>query len=449
MRLFTAVGFASMIAAAGCATVQTTRPGTVGVTRSQQMLVTVGDVNSSAAHQYSDLLNQARGRNALNRNQNQVRRVRRIANRLISQTRAFRPDAPNWQWEVNVISSREVNAFCMPGGKIVIYTGFLNVIEPTDDELAALLGHEIAHALREHGRERISERITTGIVLDVAGSLLGLEQDQELIAQLLTQVMFTLPNSRQHEQEADRIGVELAARAGYDPSNAASLWQKMSQRRSGGLPEFLSTHPSPATRVRDLQQYGRRVMPLYSRSVRNSPSMSIRSTPVRQPQQRLVTPIHSTPQLARLSVGSLAPATIFVNGQRSSSNPIINHSVQPGLVHLRFEVTDTTGTWTKDTTVTLTAGEERNVGRLSLTRPAPKPTVEIGYLSVGTRPLATIFINGERIESNPLIGLAVRTGPIHLRFEVTDSTGTWSQELTLTLSPNERRNLGRITLVRN
>jgi predicted Zn-dependent protease len=189
--------------------------------------------------------------------------VRGVANRLIPNTAAFRADAPGWKWEVNVITSDEVNAWCMPGGKIAVYTGLLTKLNPTDEELAAVMGHEIAHALREHGRERASEQMAQQIGVGVLGAALGFGDTSAQLAQTLLDVTLSLPHSRTQETEADRIGVELAARSGYDPRAAVSLWQKMGKLGGGKPPEWMSTHPSDQNRIRDLQNYSDRVMPLY------------------------------------------------------------------------------------------------------------------------------------------------------------------------------------------
>jgi predicted Zn-dependent protease len=151
---------------------------------------------------------------------------------------------------------------------MAIYTGLLERIEPTDDELATLIGHEITHALREHSRERVSERLGTNLLIDIAISTLGIDERQAILVELITELTFTLPNSRLHEREADCIGVELAARAGFNPLGAVTLWQKMARQNTGNSPEFLSTHPSPANRIRDLWQYAQRVDPLYQSSRR-------------------------------------------------------------------------------------------------------------------------------------------------------------------------------------
>ncbi len=143
----------------------------------------------------------------------------------------FRADAPSWQWEENVITSKEVNAWCMPGGKIAVYTGLIDRLQATDDEIAAVMGHEIAHALREHGRERASQAMAQGIGVAVVGTALGMGGGAQDLTQLVLDLTFNLPNSRVDETEADRIGVELAARAGFDPHAAVTLWQKMAQAR--------------------------------------------------------------------------------------------------------------------------------------------------------------------------------------------------------------------------
>ena len=253
----------ALAALCGCETVQTTQGGVVGVDRKQSMLVSSAEMDRAAVDAYGQVIADARKKNQLNSDPAQVERVRGIAKRLIPNTAAFRPDAPAWKWEVNVISSQEVNAWCMPGGKIAVYTGLITKLKITDDELAAVMGHEIAHALREHGRERASEQKVQQIGVSVLGAALGLGDAGAQLTQTVLDVTLTLPHSRTHETEADRIGVELAARSGYDPRAAVSLWQKMGGLGGGKPPEFLSTHPSDETRTRDVQNYAERVMPLY------------------------------------------------------------------------------------------------------------------------------------------------------------------------------------------
>lgn len=254
----------------GCAAVQTTESGTIGVDRKQYMAASVPPeaLQQEANKQYVQMMSQARSAGALDANAPQVKRVRAITNRLIAQVGAFRPEAASWPWEVHVLSSNEVNAWCMPGGKMAVYTGLIDKIKPTDDELAAVLGHEMAHALREHSREQISQQMATQMGLSVLSAVTGVSAAGDLGA-ALTNVMFTLPNSRTHESEADLIGVELAARAGYDPRAAVTLWQKMAALGGGsGQPEFLSTHPSAATRTTELQRSAEKVMPLYQAAKR-------------------------------------------------------------------------------------------------------------------------------------------------------------------------------------
>lgn len=247
----------------GCQTIDTTQPGAVGVDRDQRMALSESEVNKAAAQAYQEAMAQAAKKGALNRNAGQVQRVRAISNRLIPQTGVFRKDAPSWKWEVNVISSDEINAWCMPGGKMAVYTGLIEKLKVTDDELAAVMGHEIAHALREHGRERASQQIAQQTVIGIGAALLGIGNVGAGLANIVADVTVGLPYARNFEREADRIGVELAARAGYDPRAAVTLWQKMIQAGGGGPPQFLSTHPAPADRIQDLQEYSAKVMPLY------------------------------------------------------------------------------------------------------------------------------------------------------------------------------------------
>jgi len=251
---------------AACQTVQTTQSGTVGVDRKQSMMVSAEKMNQSAAQAYRQVLQEEGKKGALNHDPEQVKRVRAIAARLIPAAAAFRADAPGWKWEVNVISSKDVNAWCMPGGKIAVYTGLIERIKPSDDELAAVMGHEIAHALREHGRERASQAAGQSVAAGVIGAAIGMGSLGTDMTSTVLNITFGLPNSRLHETEADRIGVELAARAGYDPRAAVTLWKKMGQVGGGQPPQFLSTHPSNETRQQDLLVYAQRVMPLYEQA---------------------------------------------------------------------------------------------------------------------------------------------------------------------------------------
>jgi predicted Zn-dependent protease len=247
---------------AGCQTVQTTQPGAIGVERKQHMLVSEEEVEKGAQLAYQQELDKARKQSALNVDRKSYERVQAISQRLIPQTSVFRPDAAQWKWEVNVQTTKDVNAYCMPGGKIMVYTGLMEQMNTSDAELAAVIGHEIAHALREHSRERISRQYAQQVALAGIAIATGAGQAAMEMAGQVASVTFTLPHSREQEAEADRIGLELMARAGYDPNAAVSLWQKMSKLGSGG-PEFLSTHPSSDSRIRDLQAAVPKVLPLY------------------------------------------------------------------------------------------------------------------------------------------------------------------------------------------
>jgi predicted Zn-dependent protease len=253
-------------ALSGCQSVETTKGGTVGVDRPQYMAVSAQEVEAGAKKAYAQMMAEAQKKNALDRDPAQVERVRAITQRLVAQAGAFRPDAARWAWEVHVISVQEVNAWCMPGGKMAMYTGLLQRLNATDEEIAAVMGHEIAHALREHSREQTSRQMGTQAAIGIAGALLGLGGLGQSMAGAVADVTLNLPNSRTAEQEADRIGVELAARAGYDPRAAVSLWQKMQKLGGGQPPKFLSTHPSHEDRIGDLQQYAAKVMPLYQQA---------------------------------------------------------------------------------------------------------------------------------------------------------------------------------------
>jgi len=257
------------MALAACSS--TTEQGTVGVQRSQLLLVSSADLDKAAVAQYTKVLQTETPKGNVNHDPKQTERVRAIANRLIPQTAVFRKDAPAWKWEVNVITSPEVNAWCMPGGKIAVYTGIIEKLQITDDELAAVMGHEISHALREHGRERASQQVATSVGAGLVGAvtdifLPGTGQAGAGLAGVVGQVTYQLPYSRVHETEADRMGVELAARAGYDPRAAVALWEKMGKLSSSAPPKLLSTHPSNQDRIKDLTEFSQKVLPLYEQA---------------------------------------------------------------------------------------------------------------------------------------------------------------------------------------
>src|SRR5262249_18941484 len=255
---------------AACTT--STEQGTVGVERKQLLVVSSAEMDKAAAPQYQQLIKTESPKGNVNRDPTQTERAQGIAKRLIPQTAVFRKDALDWKWEVNVLTSPEVNAWCMPGGKIAVYTGLIEKLQVTDDELAAVMGHEISHALREHGRERAAQQMAAGAGASLAGAvadifLPGSGQLATKGAGLGAQVGVLLPYSRVQETEADRMGVELAARAGYDPRAAITLWQKMAKLSGGNAPQqFLSTHPSSDTRIKDLTEYSQKVLPLYEQA---------------------------------------------------------------------------------------------------------------------------------------------------------------------------------------
>ena len=237
----------------------------VGSASSLRKLVPAETLENSAAQQYQQMLQQAKAQRALApAGHPQLQRLHAIAKRLIPHAAPWNDRARQWRWEVNLIGSSQVNAFCMPGGKIAFYTGILDQLKLTDDEAAMIMGHEMAHALREHARERIAKTQGTNLALRLGSQLLGLGDLGNVAASLGGQLL-TLQFSRSDESDADLVGLELAARAGYQPSAAVSLWQKMGNATGstqGGL-AFLSTHPSGPARIRELQSNVPKVQGLY------------------------------------------------------------------------------------------------------------------------------------------------------------------------------------------
>nr|WP_315193106.1 M48 family metallopeptidase [uncultured Aquabacterium sp.] len=229
-------------------------------------LVPAEQLEQAATQQYGQMVQQARQQNALLPDQHpQVVRLRTIAKRIIPHSLSWNKRAPQWQWQVIVINSKELNAFCMPGGKIAFYTGILEQLKLTDDEVAMIMGHEVAHALREHARERIGKQTGVRLGANVISGLLGLGGLGDSLLNMGGQLL-TLTFSRQDESEADLIGMELAARAGYNPQAGVTLWQKMAAASKGAPPQFLSTHPSSSTRIQDIQASLPKVMPLFERA---------------------------------------------------------------------------------------------------------------------------------------------------------------------------------------
>ena len=238
----------------------------VGEASRLRQLVPAEQLETSAQAQYAQLLAQAQAKGALVQGA-PLQRLQRIARRLIPHALAWNSRARDWRWQVALIRSDEINAFCMPGGKIAFFTGILDRLKLSDDEAAMVMGHEMAHALREHSREQLAKSQATGIGLSLGAQLLGLGDLGNAAARLGTQLL-TLKFSRNDESEADLVGLELAARAGYNPQAAVSLWRKMGEATGGGGIGFLSTHPTGPDRIRQLEGNVPRVMPLYEQSRR-------------------------------------------------------------------------------------------------------------------------------------------------------------------------------------
>jgi predicted Zn-dependent protease len=228
-------------------------------------LVPADTIEKSAAQQYAQMLQQASAQKALgDQNHPQVKRLRSIAKAIIPHALGWNPRARDWRWEVNLIGSKQINAFCMPGGKIAFYSGILEQLKLTDDEVATVMGHEVAHALREHARARMGKNAATGIGAGLLSQVLGLGELGQTVTNYGAQLL-TLQFSRSDESEADLVGMELAARAGFDPRAGVSLWQKMAVASKGAPPQWLSTHPSGATRIADIEANLPKVMPLFKR----------------------------------------------------------------------------------------------------------------------------------------------------------------------------------------
>jgi predicted Zn-dependent protease len=246
----------------GCAT--STKPGAVGVTRPQLMLVSASTVEKMASVSYVQQFNSAKTSGKLIQSGPQYDRVLAIAKNLRGQVTVFRDDVKDWKWGLTLIDSPTINANCAPGGKITFYTGLIDKLQLTDDEIAMVMGHEIAHALREHGRERVSQAVAQNAITQVALATTQNKVGEIALANQFAKYLFVLPNSRQNETEADKIGLELAARAGYDPHAAITVWQKMTAVESSNVqPEFLSTHPSNSNRINELGSMMPAVLPFY------------------------------------------------------------------------------------------------------------------------------------------------------------------------------------------
>lgn len=244
----------------------------VGAPSRMRGLVPADEIEAAASQQYAQMMAQAKQQGALApANHPQLQRLRQIATRLIPHSLRWNDRARGWRWEVNLIGSKQINAFCMPGGKIAVFSGLLDQLRLTDDEAAMVVGHEIAHAVREHARARIAKEQGTGALLSLGAQLFGLGQLGDVAASIGTQLL-TLRFSRDDEIEADLVGLEMGARGAYAPEASVSLWEKMG-RASGGNqgPAFLSTHPSGPDRLARLRENVPRVRGLYQQAVASGP----------------------------------------------------------------------------------------------------------------------------------------------------------------------------------
>lgn len=237
----------------------------VGAPSALRNLVPAAQLEQQSASQYAQMLQQASLQHALATDSNrQLIRLRRIASRIIAHADRFNPAARSWQWRINLIRSTQLNAFCMPGGKIAVYSGLIDELRLTDDEVAIVLSHEIAHALREHARSRIAK----GELTQIGASLLGQKFGDGRYSGLFQAggSLLTLKFSRSDETDADLVGLELAARAGFDPRAGITLWRKMTQANRNVPPQWLSTHPSGANREEQIRRHLPEVLPLYQAS---------------------------------------------------------------------------------------------------------------------------------------------------------------------------------------
>ena len=229
-------------------------------------MVPAEQIEAAGGQQYAQMMRQAAAKQALApATDAQLQRLRAIASRIIPLTPPWNARAKQWRWEVNLIYSAQLNAFCMPGGKIAFFYGILEKLKLSDDEVAMVMGHEIAHALREHARERMGKSVATDGAIQLGAALLGLGNMGQYLANMGGQLL-KLTYSRSDESEADLVGMELAARAGYDPAAGLSLWEKMAAAAKGAPPQWLSTHPTGTTRISDIRANLAKVQGLYARA---------------------------------------------------------------------------------------------------------------------------------------------------------------------------------------
>ncbi|WP_334189431.1 M48 family metallopeptidase [Noviherbaspirillum sp.] len=234
-------------------------------------LVPESELNAAAGQQYAELLQQAKQKGVLvPESHPQVQRLRAIAERIIPEAKRWNESAPGWKWEVNLINTEDINAFCMPGGKIAFFSGILNKLKLTDDEAAIVMGHEAAHALREHSRERLAKSGITNVGASVLGfglsALFGIDPNVTNTVAEAGASLAILKFSRSDETEADLVGLDIAARAGYDPRAGITLWRKMGMVSKNGPPQWLSTHPAGTARIAQMEKHMAQVMPLYAKA---------------------------------------------------------------------------------------------------------------------------------------------------------------------------------------
>ena len=234
-------------------------------------LVPEEQLESQALRDYAQITMSAQMRGTLVSSLDErVLTLRRLTQRLIKETPHWSGSAAAWRWEVNLVRDSQINAFCMPGGKVVVYTGLLQTLGLSRDELAVVLGHEMAHALREHSRQRLAKSLAAqGVsrsVGVVASGVLGV--DPRLTDRLAIEGanLWALKFSREEETEADLVGLDLAARAGFDPRAGLTLWRKMAQTSSREAAQWLSTHPSHENRMREIERHLPQVMPLFEQA---------------------------------------------------------------------------------------------------------------------------------------------------------------------------------------
>jgi Zn-dependent protease with chaperone function len=248
--------------------------------RSQFMVVSEKMAIGQSAAAYNSMMGDLGKKRKIEADGERTQKVHEITDKLIAQAVRFRPDSASWGWEVRVINDPEtVNAFCMAGGKMAIYSGMWEKLKATDEEIAQVMGHEIGHALANHTQERMSVAYGTGIGTQIAAIALGARDSSAVLMQQAAVLAIALPNSRESESEADQIGIELAARAGYDPKAAVTLWEKMAKVGGKAPPQFLSTHPSPENRAARLKELGEKMQPLYAAAKSGTPVAAPRFLP--------------------------------------------------------------------------------------------------------------------------------------------------------------------------